>query len=104
MIEGVMSIMEGDEGMDRQKYKGLLLFSKVGTQKNWDTEKQGDRKSEGERIHRNSQKFKEKKILRKNIENYYSFSVKKSKGPVETTIKRKQEAKLGIFNGFVFFL
>jgi len=34
-----MSIMEGDEGMDRQKYKELLLFSRVGTQKNWDTEK-----------------------------------------------------------------
>jgi len=26
MIEGVMSIMEGDKGMDRQKYKELLLF------------------------------------------------------------------------------
>jgi len=44
MIEGVMSIMEGDEGMDIQKYKELLLFSKgeteklglrkIGTQKN----------------------------------------------------------------------
>jgi len=33
MIEGVMSIMEGDEGMDRQKYKG--------EPKNWDTEKLG---------------------------------------------------------------
>jgi len=43
-----MSIMEGDEGMDRQKYKELLLFSKggdrkIGTQKiggkkNWGTE------------------------------------------------------------------
>jgi len=53
MIEGVMSIMEGDEGMDRQKYKELLLFSKggdrkIGTQKNWETEKGG------QRIHRNS--------------------------------------------------
>jgi len=34
MIEGVMSIMEGDEGMDRKKYKELLLFSKGGGQKN----------------------------------------------------------------------
>jgi len=40
MIEGVMSIMEGDEGMDRQKYKELLLFSKGG-QKNWDKENLG---------------------------------------------------------------
>ena len=110
MIEGVMSIMEGDEGIDRQKYKELLLFSKgrdrkIGTEKNWDTEKLGDRKREGQRIHRNSYKFREKKILRKNVEKYYSFSVeKKSKGRIETTRKRKQEAKLGIFNGFVFFL
>jgi len=37
-----MSIMEGDEGMDRQKYKELLLFSKGE-----------DRKIEGQRIHRN---------------------------------------------------
>jgi len=29
-----MSIMEGDEGMDQQKYKELLLFSKGGGQKN----------------------------------------------------------------------
>ena len=53
MIEGVMSIMEGDEGIDRQKYKELLLFSKgqteklghrkIGTQKNWGTEKLRDR-------------------------------------------------------------
>jgi len=48
MIEGVMSIMEGDEGMDRQKYKELLLFSKgetekLGDQKNWGTEKLRDR-------------------------------------------------------------
>jgi len=32
-----MSIMEGDEGMDRQKYKEQLLFSKGG-QTNWGTE------------------------------------------------------------------
>ena len=42
-----MSIMEGDEGMDRQKYKELLLFSKgdgkIGTQKNWETERGRDR-------------------------------------------------------------
>jgi len=61
-----MSIMEGDEGMDRQKYKELLLLGadrkigrqkngdtgKIGTQKNWDTEKLGDRKREGQRIHK----------------------------------------------------
>jgi len=54
MIEDVMSIMEGEEGMDRQKYKELLLFSKgeteklghrkIGTQKNWDTENWGKEK------------------------------------------------------------
>jgi len=44
MIEGVMSIMEEDEGMNKQKYKELLLFSNRGTQKNWDTEKLGHRK------------------------------------------------------------
>ena len=38
MIEGVMSIMEGDEGMDKQKYKELLLFSKGEGHKNWGTE------------------------------------------------------------------
>jgi len=38
-----MNIIEEDEGMDRQKYKELLLFSK-----------EGDRKREGQRIHRNS--------------------------------------------------
>jgi len=53
MIEGVMSIMKGDKGMDRQKYKELLLFSKgghrkigdikIGTQKNCGTEKLRDR-------------------------------------------------------------
>ena len=39
-----MSIMEGDEGMDKQKYKELLLFSKRGRTK----------KIKGQRIHRNS--------------------------------------------------
>jgi len=29
-----MSIMEGDEGMDKQKYKELLLFSKGEGHKN----------------------------------------------------------------------
>jgi len=67
MIEGVMSIMEGDEGIDKQKYKELLLFSKGGE----------DRKIEGQRIHRNSKKFREKKILRKNIEKYYWILLKK---------------------------
>jgi len=51
-----MSIMEGYEGMDRQKYKELLLegdkksgHKKIGTQK-----KLGERKREGQKIHRNS--------------------------------------------------
>jgi len=36
MIEDVMSIMEGDEGMDKQKYKELFLFSKGETEKGRD--------------------------------------------------------------------
>jgi len=56
-----MSIMEGDEGMDRQKYKELLLFSKgetekLGHRKNWDTEKFGREKKGGTE---NTQKFLE---------------------------------------------
>jgi len=35
-----MSIMEGDEGMDRQKYKELLLFSKGETKKGGTENKQ----------------------------------------------------------------
>jgi len=54
MIEGVMSIMDGYEGMNRQKYKELLLFSKEGDRKIGTQKKLGERKREGQRIHRNS--------------------------------------------------
>jgi len=59
MIEGVMSIMEGDEGWTDKNIKNCSYFQmgghrKIGTQKNWDTEKLEDRKIEEQRIHKNS--------------------------------------------------
>jgi len=60
-----MSIMEGDEGWTNKNIKNCSYFQKRR------------QKREGQRIHGNSYKFRERRILKKNIEKYYSFSVEK---------------------------
>ena len=57
--------------------------------------------------YRDTQEFREKKILKKkNIEKYYSILLKKNLRVQQKPEKgkRKEEAKLGVFNGSVFFL